>query len=196
MKREWTRRRFLETSLKGSMLAGGSVAAGVTRPAGMSCGERPASGPSGLNARQQELLRVTMDEILPASDGMPAASEVGGVEYLDRIARENPKIRQELEKSLGALATLSRRQFGKDFVSLGHRDRVEALKNLEALPPRRNFVKLRDHIYEAYYTQPKVWKLIGYPYYPTNGAGPAMKPFDPALLSRVRKMPELYRKVP
>jgi Gluconate 2-dehydrogenase subunit 3 len=195
MKKNWTRRKFLESTLKGSIMAGGAVTAGVAAPKGARAGKPPEENSGVFDAQQRQLLRVTMDEIIPAGDGMPAASEVGGVEYLTHIARQNSNIHRELEKSLKALAALTRKQYGKDFISLAHRERVETLKKFEARRPRQNFVTLRDHIYEAYYTQPKVWKLIGYPFYATNGPGPRMKPFDPASLDQVRKMGKLYREI-
>jgi hypothetical protein len=70
---------------------------------------------------------------------------------------------------------------------------VDALKRLERRPPAELFATLRDFTYEAYYTRPKVWKLIGYEFYPTNQSGPRMEPFDEAVLAQVRKMPRLYR---
>jgi Gluconate 2-dehydrogenase subunit 3 len=196
MKKNWTRRKFLENTLKGSIMASGAVTASVVAPRGAKAVYPSEQSPDGFGQQQLKSLRATMDEIIPAGDGMPAASEAGGVEYLTRLARDNPKINRELQKSLGALAGLSRKQYGKEFSSLAHAERVEALKKFEAQRPRQNFIKLRDHIYEAYYTQPKVWKLIGYSFYPTNGPGPHMKPFDPASLDQVRKMGKLYREVP
>jgi Gluconate 2-dehydrogenase subunit 3 len=193
MKKRWTRRKFLESTLKSSIAAGGALGAGVVMPAEPRTVNQGQQNSDALDVQQRELLRVAMDEIIPAVDGMPAASEVGGVEYLTRIARGNPKIRKDLQKSLSTLAEFSRKQFGKEFTSLARPERVEALKKFEALRPRQNFVKLRDYVYEAYYTQPKVWKQLGYPFYPTNAAGPRMKPFDPSSLDGVRKIGKLYR---
>jgi Gluconate 2-dehydrogenase subunit 3 len=196
MKKSWTRRKFLESTLKSSIVAGGALGAGVVVRAEAREGHPAEQDAGAFDVPQRKLLRVAMDEIIPAADGMPAASEVGGVEYLTRIARENPKIKNELQKSLGALAALSRKQYGKEFTSLEHPARVEALKKFEGQRPKQNFVKLRDHVYEAYYTQPKIWKQIGYSFYPTDGLGPKMKPFDPSSLDRVRKMGKLYREIP
>jgi hypothetical protein len=196
MKKSWTRRKFLESTLKSSIVAGGALGAGVIVPAEPR-ESRPAEENTGvLVAKQRKLLRVAMDEIIPAGNGMPAASEVGGVEYLARIARENPQIKRELQKSLAALAELSQEQFGKEFTSLSQPERVEALKKFEAQRPKQNFAKLRDHVYEAYYTQPKIWQQLGYSFYPTDGLGPKMRPFDPSSLDRVRKMGKLYREIP
>lgn len=192
VKKKWSRREFLETSLKGSIVVGGNAAriAHARRAPAPQKADAPASG---FDQNARELLQAAMDEIIPAGDGMPAASQVGGLEYLDRLAGESPELKKELEKSLAALKALSRKQLGKDFVSLSRLDRVEALKKLEKQPPTVMFANLRNYVYEAYYTQPKVWKLIGYELFPTNQAGPRMKPFDESVLAQVRKKPKIYR---
>jgi hypothetical protein len=193
MKKKWTRRKFLETSLISSVVIGGGVATGTTRA--IATHKETPSAP-GLDRRQRELLRAAMDEIIPTGDGMPAASEVGGLEYLDQLARKAPAIQRQLGKSLASLEEISRKQLAKDFLSLSRAQRVEALRQLEKQKPSALFVRLRDHVYEAYYTQPKVWKLIGYEFYPTNQHGPHMKPFDEAVLAEVRKKPKFYREAP
>ena len=193
MKRDWTRRKFLERALKGSFVAGGAVTADIIAPAKAHADDPAGRTRAVYDDQQRKTLRATMDEIIPAGDGMPSVSEVGGLEYLTRIAGRSSQIKREIEKSISALAALSRKQFGREFASLEPAERVEALKKFEAQRPKQNFVRLRDYIYEAYYTQPKVWKLLGYSFYATNGPGPRMKPFDPSSLDRVRKMPKLYR---
>jgi len=195
MKKRWTRRRFLETSLKGSIAVGSGVGSG-TLPAAKAAPPAKASTPaSGFGQAQRELLRATMDQIIPASDSMPAASEAGGVEYLDRLTSQTPEISADLEKALAAVQQVAMKELGKDFTALSSGDRMEALKKLEKQQPDV-FGSLRDYVYESYYTQPKIWKLIGYEFYPTNAAGPMMKPFDESVLAKVKKMPKLYREAP
>jgi hypothetical protein len=188
MKKGWTRRRFLETGLKGSIVVGSGVRAATTFAV------TPKTPVSGLAQAERELLRAAMDQIIPAGDGMPAASAVGGVDYLDRLARQAPDLRADLETSLTALQQLCRQQLGKDFTAISQEDQLEALKRLEKQQPV-TFASLRDYVYESYYTQPQVWKLIGYEFYPTNAGGPKMKPFDESVLAKVKKMPKLYREV-
>ena len=57
------------------------------------------------------------------------------------------------------------------------------------------FYVLLNFIYESYYINEKVWELIGYEPYPTMSAGPKMKPFDEAMLERVKQMSSIYFKV-
>ncbi len=194
MKKKWTRRRFLQTGLKGSIVVGGrAVAAGSYATAGAPATGKAAS--PGLDRRQREVLRAAMDEIIPAGDGMPSASEVGGVDYLDRLAGENPGIKNDLEKSLAGLDEVGQKLFARGYASLSQAERVEALRRLEKQPASDLFAALRDFTYEAYYTQPSIWKLIGYEFHPTNQSGPRMKPFDEAILASVRKKPKFFREV-
>jgi len=200
MKKKVTRRRFLRTGLKGSVAVGSAAVTGfgtaLSREKRLD-GIHPANeAPSSAFAPHEKvLLRLAMDEIIPPNDGMPAASAVGGVEYLDRLAGTDLNIKKSLVDSLAAVAKLSRTMVNGDFVSLTGSERVRVLSELEKQEPSR-FAVLRDHVYEAYYTQPQVWKLIGYEFYPTNQAGPHMKPFDEAALAEVRKKPKFYREVP
>lgn len=187
MSQKVTRRRFLETALAGPAVIG--VVAEVKEGQAIT---RPVS--AAPDPRRRESLRAAMDEIIPARDGMPAASDVGGLEYLERASLQESQIRADLEQALDALARLSASRFRAAFGSVSSPQRLEILTTLERQSPQV-FAKLRDHVYESYYTQPKIWKLIGYDFYPTNESGPPMKPFDDSVLARVRKMPKLYREV-
>lgn len=195
MIRRWTRRRFLETGLKGSIVVGSGVASKTVTAARAVAPAHGSPPASSLGQAERELLRAAMDQIIPAADGMPAASEMGGVEYLDRLASQAPDIRVDLEKALAAVQQIASEQSEKDFAALSSGDRIAILKELEKQQPEA-FGSLRDYVYESYYTQPKVWKLIGYEFYPTNGAGPRMRPFDESVLAKVKKMPKLYREAP
>ena len=194
MKDKWTRRKFLKASLRSSIVVSVGTAASKASISPVTAKEESSTA-TGLSSQLLQVLRTVMDEIIPAGDGMPSASEAGGMAYLDRLARENTSIKKELEKSLNALTDVARNNFTKDFPSLSHEQRVEALKKLEKQQPSEIFASLRDYVYEAYYTQPQVWKLIGYEFHATNQHGPRMKPFDESVLAQVRKMPKLYREV-
>src|SRR5262249_11433327 len=92
------------------------------------------------------------------------------------------------EKLLGQLTKTQ----SKAFQHLHADKQVATLKLAEKQEPAL-FGKFRDYVYESYYTQPQVWKLIGYQLYPTDHAGPHMKPFDEAILEQVRSKPRFYR---
>ncbi|MFZ0590501.1 MAG: gluconate 2-dehydrogenase subunit 3 family protein [Bryobacteraceae bacterium] len=175
----WTRRKFLNSSLAAPALISVSDLSRAN----------PASAGEALTSEEQATLKAAIDEIIPAGDGMPSASEAGGVAYLVALARtESGGIGKEIRKCLSSLN-------GKDpFDRLSPEARVSVLKAYEESAPQ-NFALFRDCVYESYYTQPSVWRLIGYELYPTDHPGPHMKPFDENVLTEMRKRPKFYREV-
>jgi hypothetical protein len=144
----------------------------------------------GLSAEERSVLRSVIDEIIPAGDGMLAASEVGALQYLEQLVRDHSEVRGELETGLSRLGRLSVDAVGVPFTRLSPTQRVQALSEMEERAPRE-FAILRDYTYEAYYTRPQVWRLIGYDAHSTGDERE-----DPdALLAPVRAMPRLYRLV-
>jgi len=149
------------------------------------------SAPScGLGDEECLVLRSAVDELIPAGNGMPAASEVGSLEYLEQLIRDHSEVRGELETALARLATVSGDALATPFTGLSHPQRVHALSEMEKRAPRE-FTILRDYTYEAYYTRPEVWRLIGYDGHSTQDE----RWNDDALLAPVRLMPRLYRLV-
>jgi hypothetical protein len=175
---DWSRRKFLTASTAAPMIG----------PSALELLTRIEAAPAGaLDQEERRLLVAAMDEIIPPGDGMPSASQAGGLEYLDRVAARELAVGEELK---GFLADL--KKSSDSFERLEHEGRVSALTAWEAAAPKK-FGKFRDYIYEAYYTQPAVWKLIGYEFYATDHQGPHMKPFDESILAEVKKKPRLYR---
>jgi hypothetical protein len=181
---KWTRRKFINSSVGGMATASTLISAGeIARGA----------GEPKLSAGDAQLLKIVVGEIIPAGDGMPSANEVGGVEYLAMLMHEEPQgIGKEIHEALAGLNQLSKQHMGSSFDRLDADARVRVLKDLERSSPHR-FTMLRDSVYEAYYTQATVWRLIGYELFPTDHAGPHMKPFDEKILSAVRNKPKYYR---
>ena len=192
---KWTRRKFLKASLASSIFIGNGNARVKFSP---TAAAEPESGKTTgvFKPRERDLLRAVMDQIIPRGDGMPAASEVGGVNYLDRLAQKDEEISRRLRGCLDAVETLSVKKFGNPFVSLAGDEQVEVLRGMESSEPTvASFAALREYVYEAYYTQPEVWKLLGYDFHATNESGPAMKPFDENALAQVRRKPKYFREV-
>ncbi len=181
----WTRRKFL----------GASAAAPIVAPVGLDLVTAIQAAPDSSNSltgHERNALLIAMDEIIPGSDGMPSASEAGGLWYLEGIAAGDAAVAGEIRECLAALDNSSKEAFAKSFDQLDHESSILALKRLETAAPL-SFARLRDYVYEAYYTRPAVWKLIGYEFYPTDHPGPHMEPFDDSILATVRKRSKLYR---
>jgi hypothetical protein len=98
----------------------------------------------------------------------------------------------DIGKDLAVVEAFSERSFRKRFSQLSRDDQISVLKEVESAA-NRVFDNLRAYVYESYYTQPQVWKLIGYELYPTDHTGPHLPPFDESLLADVRNMHKLYR---
>jgi hypothetical protein len=185
-----TRREFLDLAARQS--AGASLAASFLLA---SCRSGDA-GPSalGLDRPSTQDLIALLDEIIPASDGMAAASEAGTLPYFELLAASEPKLARTVSESLSTVGALAADRHGKRFAALPRDRRRETVAAFAQASPDL-FGALRTYVYEGYYLQPRVWGLLGYEPYPTNGPGPSMASFDPATLDRVRSMRRLWREV-
>lgn len=194
MKKKWTRREFVETSLIGAIVLSGQGIRFVGAPLVELQSQSEKNPWPVLASDLRKVLRAAADEIIPKSDGMPAASGVETLRYLDGVLWQSPTIRREFQLGLRALEAVSRDGFKKSFLKLSRANRVKALTEFEKAQPTF-FAMLRDFVYEGYYLQPQVWKFIGYEFYPSQRPVPSMKPFDEAVLAKVRKRPKVYREV-
>jgi hypothetical protein len=149
---------------------------------------------SALAEDVQSQLKTVMDLIIPASDGMPSASEAGGFMYLENVMQRNKDVAADVTRALDVASAFSERSFKIPFSQLQKHEQIAVLTEMENTAIGV-FDALRGYIYESYYTQPTIWKLIGYELYPTDRMGPHLKPFDDSLLANVQKMPKLYRDV-
>lgn len=140
----------------------------------------------------QTTLTTVMDLMIPGSDGMPSASEAGGLRYLQNVMQRNKDAAADITKGLDVAEAFSDRSFKRPFSQLEKNDQIAVLREMEATA-LDVFDALRAYVYECYYTRPAIWKLIGYKLYPTDRMGPHLKPFDDSLLTNVRKMPKLYK---
>ena len=131
-------------------------------------------------------LRAAVDRIIPAQDKMPAASSAGAVEYLEALSSRDRDIEQRLARALTAL--------GPSFVESSETEQIGALAKLEKADPP-SFAALRDGVYEAYYTNPRIWPLIGYSFHKGTKRTALLEDFDTTLLARVQQLKPLYRDV-
>jgi hypothetical protein len=147
------------------------------------------------DAPQGAILAAFADDIIPASDGMPSASDMGAAAYLERVAAGDPAIAASLRDSVTSIDRRSRAAHAETFVRLPAPARVALLQAMEKDEPDL-FRAARDLVYEAYYTNPLVWKRLGYDFIGAESVGPPLEPFEEALLERVRALPRLYRAIP
>jgi hypothetical protein len=182
----WTRRHFLNAGIAGSV-AVGSSGAGELIPTIQPLPNAVTDWP----AADRAFWIAAMDAIIPRGDSMPSASEAGGIEYFERLKTSSSDIAKDFANFEDVLSRLTHAK-GEAFQQLSPGDRVAILQLAEKQEPVL-FGKFRDYVYESYYTQSQIWKLIGYQLYPTDNAGPHMKRFDDAILEQVRSKPRFYR---
>lgn len=146
---------------------------------------------AGFDKRELQLLRAVTEMIVPAGDGMPAVTSVGGVEYLQFLSGQNPSIQEELGNFLTELDRASHAMFTTAFEESGEKQRIRLLVELEKHSAARLFGKFVSYVYEAYYTQPRVIGLIARDLRQTSVTDEDQE----MLLVPVRKMRQKYLEV-
>jgi hypothetical protein len=139
-------------------------------------------------------LITLIDEIIPASGELPAASKAGTLAYFELLAGTDPGLSETLHAALRAANALAQARLGNELASIRSSARTTIVAAFAETDPVL-FARLQTYVYEGYYLQPGIWKLLGYEPYPTNSRGPSMAPFSPSMLQRIRAMPRRYRAV-
>jgi hypothetical protein len=179
----WPRRRVLT-------VVGGSAAAALPRRPDAAA----ASGAPALTAAERATLRALADEVIPAADGMPSASEAGATAYLEALASREKAVGEPLRRCLRAADRAARSRHHRAFARLGRARRVAVLGELERTSAD-TFAAARTLVYEGYYTQLAVQKKLGFAFVPLDGPAAPLEPFDEAALARVKASGRLYREV-
>ena len=150
-----------------------------------------------FRAADRRTLRAAADVIIPAQRQMPAASAVGAVSYIERIAAADRGVEGLLRDGLRAIAVRAEAAHNLRFDQLAIERQTEVLVHVEtANTPANFFATLRDLVYEAYYTQPSVQKLVRYNFRSGRRRTAPVVPFDEQLVARVRRQKPFYRQVP
>ncbi len=186
----WSRRKFTKAVISAqALLASGTL----TLP--LACAEaKKTEGDFPLDNSQQETLKFAMDEIIPANNKMPSASEIGGVSYVFKILEGLPDLSPLFISLTDKIEDQSLKLSGSAFSKLNSERRIAVLTTIEQTEPGL-FKVLKDFTYESYYTNDAVHGLIGYEPHPTGTTGPEMEPFDEKLLGRVKNIPTMYTKI-
>src|SRR2546422_7652059 len=101
--------------MAGSIVTGGSTWVGLSSVAKVIGAQKEEPSTGGLTPEELKGLGAAMGEIIPASKGMPAATEIGGLEYLENLTREMPGLQQDVKKGLASLANASPPRYKKQF---------------------------------------------------------------------------------
>lgn len=177
----YTRRRFLVEAIWLAVLPASSRALALQNSGRVNTGE--------LTDSQFAILTTAMDQIIPAVDGMPSASQAGGLQYLRSLGWQFPEIRDNIGRILNTLEEMSESNFHRTFPELGSGQHIHVLRTMEKTEPA-TFSTLMGYVYEAYYTNPRVLGLISC----TPLSAPATQ--DEDFLAPVKRLSHLYREAP
>jgi hypothetical protein len=177
----YSRRKFLLDAIWLAVLSASSRALALQNTGSVNTGE--------LVDSQLVILTTAMDQIIPAVDGMPSASQAGGLQYLRSLGWQYPEIRDNMGRILNTLEKLSEADFHRTFPELGSGQRLHVLGKMEKTEPA-GFSTLIGYVYEAYYTNPRVLGLISCP--PASGS----EENDETLLAPVKRLSHFYREAP
>ena len=145
---------------------------------------------------ERRTLRAAADVIVPAQGRMPAASAAGAVPYIERIAGADQKLAGLLLEGLRAVEAQAIAVHGVRFDLAGAGEQIDIVARAEKADlPAGFFPLLRDLVYEAYYTQPRIQKLLGYNFRSGRRRTAPLEPFDEQRIARVRQLAPLYRQV-
>jgi hypothetical protein len=151
---------------------------------------------SRLDTAARRTLGAAADAIIPTDGRMPAPTAVGVLRYIERIAGADARVTDLLHEGLRALEAQAMASDANRFDLLSAEQQAAVLGHIERTDvPAGFFPVLRDLVYEAYYTQPRVMKLLGYNFRGGRRRTAPIEPFDEEQIGRVRKMAPFYRRV-
>ena len=140
------------------------------------------------------MLAAVLNRIKPANDQMPAAGDLGIGSFIESVAVGNTNLIRLFNEGLTEIAVAAGQNPTQSFKSLSNAAKDELLKTVEADYPAF-FDQLVLQTYNGYYTNPEVFKAIGYelPKNPEPGALPEL--LDESLLDQQRQRKPFWKKV-
>ncbi|BAO45239.1 gluconate 2-dehydrogenase subunit 3 family protein [Thiolapillus brandeum] len=149
------RRRFLRWSM-GGVLMGSAGLAGARAWVPDFSAIRLES--TGLDADQWALIAAVQEHLLPSEAAAPGARDVNATSWLQWVLSD-PAVESSqcrfFRQGAAALAELSRKEYGKAFVSLGAREKEALLRKYEARADGHGWLQeLLNYIMEAMLTDP------------------------------------------
>ena len=134
------------------------------------------------------LLAVVLNRLIPPSDGVPGAGDLGVATFIDDVLGDAPHLRPNL------IGFLSELRIRGAFTQLSEVEADELLHRM-ARDQKESFDILLQATYIGYYSNPHVLGALGWVRPDRMVDQPEPFPFDPRLLENVRKRGSIYRHV-
>lgn len=144
-----------------------------------------------LSSEQRALLNAVLDRLIPATDSMPSAGQVGTADHLDSVAGNSPGLGRQFTEGLRRIeiAAMSR---GASFPDLGSTQQDEVLRDIEA-GEAAFFETLLLHTYNGYYSNARVVEALGLEPRPPQPRGHEVEFGDFSSLEAVQSRGLAYR---
>ncbi|MBI3949363.1 MAG: gluconate 2-dehydrogenase subunit 3 family protein [Acidobacteria bacterium] len=125
-----------------------------------------------FTAHQALTVRDFAAEIIPTDEDL-GATEVGTVEFIDKLLSLSPGLREHYAAGLSGVDETSRLGFGRPFVELIPERRRKVIQSMvegsapqaawQAVSAKEFFATIRYHTLISYYSNSKVFSSIGFP---------------------------------
>ena len=147
-----------------------------------------------LSSDQRSLLTAVLNRIIPSNDQMPGAGDLGIAAFIEDVAARSTDLTRLFNEGLVEIAVTAGQNSTQAFESLSNTSKDELLKAVETAFPVF-FDQLVLQTYNGYYTNPEVFKAIGYelPKTPAPGARPEL--LDESLLDQQRQREPFWKKI-
>lgn len=125
---------------------------------------------SFFDEHQRKVVTILADIIVPAEGDYPAASEVGTVEFIDFMMRDDPKLQLPITGGLCWMDYESMKRFGSSFDLLSEEERIRIVEDIaypyEAAPEfvqgASFFSLMRNLVGTGYFTSQEGIQDLGY----------------------------------
>ena len=139
---------------------------------------------------QRNLLTSVLNRVIPPEGQFPGAGDLGVADFVEAAIGRDIQLRRLFLEGLALVEITVARREGKGSDELSDAARDVALHQVEEEQPKF-FEALLVQTYSGYYTNPRVFQLIGYAlpqvYQP--------KSFDESLLEKQRERSPFWRQV-
>ncbi len=149
-----------------------------------------------LDPSRAATLRAWASTLIPASGALPAAGDIGAVEYIDATAFAAPRLRTMLLRGIDTVERIVMARYERSLGECTPEQRVTVLREFEIVDTSDVFNMIRDFTYEAYYGNDHVLdpleQATGWRYQ-VSVTGTVMGDFDERLLEPMRAITPRYR---
>jgi len=153
-----------------------------------------SQGKQVFSTDQRFLLTAVINRIIPPNENMPGAGDLGIGAYIENVAAANSVLTRLFNDGLAEISVAAGQRSTEVFNGLSDQSKDELLRVVETAHPAF-FDQLVLQTYNGYYTNPEVFKAIGYelPDPPKPGDQPEL--LDVSLLDQQHRREPFWKKV-